>query len=363
MSTPTVLRSAAALEIFAAQLIAGMGADPEVAAETGRHLLGANLAGHDSHGILRIPRYAKLAERGLLAPSARPTIIRQRGATALVDAHLGLGQFSTRFALDHALELAATYGSATVAIRHSTHIGRLGEYAELAAARGMIALVTMGIAGPGQGGVVPFGGSGRFVSTNPWCIGAPAGDDGPFLYDAATSSIAEGKIHYAHASGKALPQGTVVDATGRPTTATRDFYAGGALLPVGGLDFGHKGYGFALAAAMLGGLAMIDDPHPSLPTAAVEAHPGRAPGMTSGVLVMVIDPSAFGPAGAYAEMTGATLGAVRAEPPAPGHTRVLAPGDPEREARAARLQAGIAIPEATWTELCATAQDYGITPP
>jgi len=81
------------------------------------------------------------------------------------------------------------------------------------------------------------------------------------------------------------------------------------------------------------------------------------------VLVLVIDPSAFGPAGAYAEMTGATLGAVRAEPPAPGHTRVLAPGDPEREARAARLQAGIAIPEATWTELCTTAQNYGITPP
>lgn len=363
MPQTDVLRPAAALEAFAVRLIAALGAADDVAEEVGRHLVGANLAGHDSHGILRIPRYRRLAERGLLDPKARPRVLREGGANVLFDAGLGFGHFSTRVALDAALDLASRYGLGAAAVRQSTHIGRLGEYAELAAARGMIGIVTMGIAGPRAGNVVPFGGSRGFLSTNPWAFGVPAGDGGPFLYDAATSSIAEGKIHYARAARKPLPDGTIVDAAGAPSTDPEDFYAQGALLPVGGLGFGHKGYGFGMAAAMMGALATIGDPAPALPTAAVEAPPAPAPGLSAGVFVLAVDPGTFGDPGAYADLTRATLDAVRAEPPAPGVDAVLAPGDPERIARAERLANGIPIPAATWADLCATAEALGVSLP
>jgi LDH2 family malate/lactate/ureidoglycolate dehydrogenase len=349
------------LRDFVTAVARRMGAEADVAEELGRHLVGSNLAGHDSHGVIRVPQYVDDADRGLLAPAARPVVLREAEVSALVDAGRGFGQFSTMFGLDWAMARARRHGLAMVAVRHSTHIGRLGEYTERAAAAGLIAVVTVGVVGPGIGGVVPFGGRTRFLGTNPWSIGVP-GRTRPFVFDAATSTIAEGKLRVARAAGKEVPPGVVVDRAGQPARDPEAFYAGGGLLPLGGPVAGHKGYGLALASALLGALATIGDPEVTLVGAAPPAgvDPG---GRAAGVFLQVIDPACFGDAGAYRDLVEEALQAAKRQPPADGVAEVLVPGEPEARARERRRREGIPLPPVTWAELGRVATRFGVPLP
>jgi uncharacterized oxidoreductase len=217
------------------------------------------------------------------------------------------------------------------------HAGRLGHYTELAANRGLVGIVCLGLAGPGAGIVAPFGGAARFLSTNPWSIGVPARDRTPLVVDFATSQLAEGKVRVARFRGKQLPEGVLFDA------------AGGALTTVGGALTGHKGYGLSLAAALLGGLAMIDDEQPT-PAGSMSGPPPADPWM-AGLFMVVFDPEWFGGADRYAERVSEILEAAGAVPAAAGTERVLVPGEPEALARAAREREGISLPDTVWTQL------------
>ena len=342
------------LELFAGRIIQAMGADHDVAAEVAHHLVRANLSGHDSHGMLRVAQYVAQADRGGLRPAARPRIVRETAVTALIDAERGFGHFSTVFALEWAVERARGQGLAAAAIRHSTHIGRLGEYTERVADRGCIAIVTVGNAGPQGGQVLPQGGRDRFLGTNPWSIGVPAAGRPPLILDMATSMIARGKVHFAHAKGTPLPPGCIVDREGQPSTDPADLFAGGSLLPVGGPVAGHKGYGLGLASALLGGLAMIDAAGPDDATVR---------GQLGGVFLTVIDPAAFGDGQRYQALVGETLAAAGQTTPAPGVGEVLVPGEPEVRARTERTREGVALPEATWDELAALAARFDLPLP
>ncbi len=355
-----VHRPAPTVETFIAAIFRAVGADEAIAAEVAHHLVDAELCGHDSHGILRAARYVELIESGGLYPNAHPTIVRERATGAVFDAQQSFGIYSTRVALDWTLEAARTHGLGAAAIRHSTHVGRLGAYTERAASQGMIAVVTLGFAGPGIGGVVPFGGKRGFLSTNPWSFGFPSADGAPFVYDAATSAIPEGKVVAARAKNIPVPPGTIVDKDGNPTTNPKDHHDGGNLLPLGGEFFGHKGFGLGLAAAMMGGLAIIDDPEPILP-----AGPRRIPnphGLMAGVFVLAIDPELFGERERYAQLVADNLNALRAQEPARGFTAVVAPGEPEARSRAARLRDGLEIPATIWNELTDLGKRYGVEP-
>ena len=351
------------LRVYVRQAAMAMGSDDDIADELANHLVKANLSGHDSHGVLRLPQYVSQADKGGLAPNARPTVVREIGGTAVMDAHFGFGQYSTAVALDWAMERAHTSGIAAVALRHATHIGRLGEYTERASAAGMIAIVTIGTAAPGSGGVVPFGGAQRFLGTNPWSFGVPA--DGPMnmVYDAATSVVAEGKLRVARSKNAALAPGLIVDKEGRPSTNAEDFYNGGALLPVGGDVAGHKGYGLSMASALIAGLAMVDDDRPVMPVPSAHPDAGMQRGALAGVFVIAMDPAAFGDSKEYRRLTGETLAAVKATPPAPGTDEVLVPGEPEIRSRAAREREGIPIPDPIWQDLSTLAARFGIAMP
>src|SRR5512144_2316424 len=134
----------APLERFARDVVRAMGSDAEIASTVSRHLIGANLAGHDSHGVILLPVYVEQADRGDLVPAARPVVLRESGAAALLDARRGFGHFSTMQAMEWVVGRAPRHGVAAAAVRHSGHIGRLGEYTERAAAAGLIGLVTVG---------------------------------------------------------------------------------------------------------------------------------------------------------------------------------------------------------------------------
>jgi uncharacterized oxidoreductase len=351
------LRQAASLEDFGRRLFRSMGASGPVAATVARHLVGANLTGHDSHGMLRIPQYVAEADRGSLIPSAKAAVTMEKGAVGMIDAGHGFGHSATALAMEWAAERALRFGIAAAAIRRTNHIGRLGEYAELAAARGVIGIATVGILG--GGGVTPFGGRGRYLGTNPWAIGVPSTAE-PMIYDAATSAVAEGKLRVARSKGAAVPAGAIVDSAGSPSLDPADYYAGGAMLPLGGALAGHKGYGLALAAALVGSLAMIEDAEAT--TAGTSATPADAPWL-AGAFVIAIDPEWFGGAERYRTAVSIALAGLRRQPPAEGVAEILIPGDPERRSRAARERDGIPVPDPVWSDLLEIANRYGLTPP
>jgi hydroxycarboxylate dehydrogenase B len=351
---PESLHSAAPLEAWARQVFIAMGADPAVAATVAAHLLRANLSGHDSHGLLRIPQYVAEADRGDLVPSAQAELVHVKGGVGMVDAGRGFGHSATAMAMEWAAERCLQHGIAAAAVRRTNHIGRLGEYAELAAARGVIGIATVGVVG--AGGVAPYGGRGRYLGTNPWAFGIPAAGD-PMIYDAATSALAEGKVRVARFKGVTVPEGAIVDPEGRATVRPEDFYAGGALLPLGGSLAGHKGYGLALASALVGGLAMVDDEEA---TTAGTASTTIGESWLGGVMVVAIDPEWFGGAERYRMAVTGALEELRRQPPAEGVETVLVPGDPERKNREERGREGIPIPEAVLEELRAVGERYGV---
>jgi uncharacterized oxidoreductase len=353
---------AAVLQAFTEALLAAAGAEPDIASEVAAHLVGSNLSGHDSHGVIRVPQYVARIETGDLDPTARPVILRDGDVTALIDGRRGFGHFATAFAFDWAIRRARERGLAAAGIRHCTHMGRLGEFTERAAEAGMLAVLTVGAAGPGVGGMVPFGGSERFLGANPWSFSIPAEAEPDVIVDASSSMVAEGKVRVALASGSTLPPGVISGPAGRPTTDPREFASGG-LVPLGGAVAGHKGTGLALASALFGGLAMIGDDEPTLIGASVQPGFEGSEGQLGGVFLLVIDPARFGDADGYRRQVDRTVAALHRVAPAPGHARVLVPGEPEAGARETRLRNGVKLPEQTWRELEQVAARYGVAVP
>ena len=350
------------LQGFIVALFEAVGADRDVAKEVGHHLVNANLSGHDSHGVVRVPQYFDQIAQGALIPTARPEIIRSTAVTALVDASRGLGHFATAFAMEWAMQRAAQQGLAAASIRHASHIGRLGEYTERAGTRGFIAILTVGVGGPGVGGMVLLGSRQRFLGANPWSIAVPAAGRPPMVFDGSSSAVAEGKVRVARSKGLPLPEGAIVDAEGRATTNPEDFYAGGGLLPMGGSVAGHKGYGLAMASMLLGALAMIDDPNPLLWASSALDVPDQR-GRAGGVFLLIIDPQQFGDATAYRALVTEAMAAAKRAPCAPGVDEILIPGEPEVKMRERRTREGIAIPATTWKELCVLAERFAVALP
>ncbi|MDQ6743284.1 MAG: Ldh family oxidoreductase [Candidatus Dormibacteraeota bacterium] len=356
------LVDAEALRALTFDIVRAMGASAETAREVSNHLVMANLSGHDSHGVLRLAQYVAEQDRGQLVPAAEVELLRAGPVCALFDAHRGFGQRSTMAATEWVISRARELGVAAAAVRHSTHIGRLGEYAERLTGEGLIGLVTVGMAGPESGRVAPFGGTARFLGTNPWSIGVPAAGRPPMIFDAATSSVAEGKVRLAVARGVEVPLGTVLDPEGRPTRDPAQLYAGGTLSVLGGDLAGHKGFGLSLAAALVGGLAMIDDPDPTT-AGTMQQQTGEWGDRLAGVFLVGIDPGAFGDPLDYQRRVAGVLDALNAAPPVPGVDRVQVAGDPERASRETRRREGIPIPPVIWEGLSAVAARFGVPLP
>jgi uncharacterized oxidoreductase len=350
---------AAPLEAWAGRFVGAMGAPTDIATEVARHLVGSNLAGHDSHGVMRLAQYKADADAGRLRPDVRPELFRENGVCAIVDAGHGFGHFATMKAMEWCLENAPRMGIAAAAVRHSNHIGRLGEYAERAAAQRMVGIVTVGMAGQSAGAMAPFGGRSRFLGTNPWAIGVPAHGRTAFVMDFATTTVAEGKVRLARAKRAQVAPGLILDLAGEPVTDPAQFYAGGTLTPLGGRLAGHKGYGLAMASALIGALAMVGDDDPTPAGNRSE----EKTGWIAGVFTLAIDPEWFGGRDAYEALVRPVLDGADAAEPGPAAERVLVPGEPEAISRDRRLREGITIAEATWAELAESSASLEVPMP
>jgi uncharacterized oxidoreductase len=307
-------------------------------------LVASNLAGHDSHGVIRVRQYLDHIEAGEIDPAAEPAIAHETPTIALVDGKWGFGQIAAHFAIQVLIEKARAHGLAMTGLVSCNHVGRLGEWVQMVAGEALIGLAFCN--GGRQGGsVAPFGGAGRALSTNPFAAAVPVAGRPPVVVDFATSTVAEGKLRIARNRGQPIPEGLILDRVGRPTTNPEDYYAGGVLLTAAG----HKGYGLALLVDFLGGI-LTGRGCPALPSFR----------FGNGVLFVGMATDAFRPAEAFLADAAAFCDTVKAVPPAPGFDEVLLPGEPELRTAERRRAEGISVDEVTWENLRAAAAEFGI---
>ncbi len=332
--------SAAQLIPFARSLFEAGGVPAEDAAIVASSLVDANLCGHDSHGLIRIPQYLRGIREGRLKPGLPLLIVKETPAVLVADGQWGLGQVQAHRLLERLVPKARQVGLAAGTLMQCGHIGRLGEYAE-AAARQRLALIAT-VSGHGYGGnVAPPGGIEGRIGTNPLCIGAPTNGD-PIVLDIGTSVAAEGKVRVAYNKGVKLPEGWIIDAQGRPTTDPAALYATprGTILPLGGPQ-AYKGFGIGLLLDMFAsGLS-----------GAPCARPEITSGVGNAVLFIALDVELFAGAEHFLREVSDLADAVRSCPRAEGVKEILVPGDPERKEKARRQVAGIPLDDGTWKQL------------
>jgi uncharacterized oxidoreductase len=329
-------------------IVRRMGSDEMEAERVTDHLVRANLAGHDSHGVGMLPAYIRMLREELLVPNQSLETVLDFGALLVFDARRGFGQNMTTQAVDHAIARARDLGSCVLGLRNSAHIGRVGTYGEQAAQAGMAFIGYVNVADHGDA-AAPWGCAEARLGTNPFVTAVP-GADGAVLLDMATTTIAAGKARVARNKGNDVPDGCLLDAQGVPTNDPAPFVDDriGALTTFGQ----HKGSGLAvmceiMASAVAGGQGA--------------GEPGRG-GVLNSMFAVLVDLDRLRGSAQVQTGLAATLAYIRSSRPAPGFTEILLPGDPERHATARRRTSGIPVDARSWAQILEAAGSIGLTP-
>jgi hydroxycarboxylate dehydrogenase B len=339
------------LQSQVATILVASGSSTEEADKVAANLVLANLSGHDSHGVGMVPRYVDAVIEGGLKPNSSARVALDIGTMLTLDGQRGYGQVVGEQAMQMGVERARAHGSCIMALGNAHHLGRIGHFAEMAVAQGLVSMHFVNVLS--RPVVAAWGGADGRFGTNPCCIGVPLKGREPFVLDFATSRVAQGKMRVAHNEGRRVEPGYLIDEQGRPTTdpgvvvvpqgtdASKGLF--GALMTFGE----HKGYGMAVACELLGGaLSGSGTWHRPADTA-------RA--VVNGMLTILIDPAKLGTQTAFEQEAAAFIDWLQAGPAAPGTDRVRIAGEPEREARKRRSQEGIVVDDTTWTEIEASA--------
>ena len=328
-----------------AALLKAAGASYEEANAVAVGCVNANLAGHDSHGVIAIPTYIDRIKAGHIVPGAKWTIVQESPTTTVIDGHWGFGFHVNAKAMGLTIEKAKTANVAACTVFRQSHVGRLAAYPMMAMREGMIGLATAD-SGRSPKHVAPFGGREARLGTNPISIAVPSDLEAPFYLDMATSAVAAGKIHLAAARGEEIPIGWIVDSDGRQTTDPRQFRKGGALLPLGGTE-GYKGSGLAAMVEVLCGL---------LTGLGFGVEPtGRH---NDGCFMAVFNVAAFRPLKDFKKEVAEFARYLKATPPSEGSSGVFYPGEVEYIREQQRKISGIEVEDATWGRLRALAGEY-----
>jgi hydroxycarboxylate dehydrogenase B len=352
------LIAAAELEATIVAIFEAAGCAAEEAGLIARELVGANLAGHDSHGVVRVPMYVDWLGKGFVRAGQQADVVTDGGAFALLDGNRGFGQTIATQAVALGVERAKAAGTCIVALRNAGHIGRVGAYAETALQAGLISIHFVNVKGSPL--VAPFGAVERRFSTAPFAIGLPI-PQRPVVLDFATSLVAEGKVQVASYGGKPLPPDALIGPDARPTDDPHALYgeygptdirssAGGtgAIRAFGD----HKGSGLALMCELLAGA--FTGGGCSGPVV------GERRGIANGMLSIYLSPAHFGTQAEFERAANDYLDWVLAAHPIDPAAPVLAPGEPEARNRAARLADGVPLPANTWGAIRRTAESLGL---
>jgi len=326
--------SAEQLKRVGIEIFKALGSTEEEARIVSDSLVKSNLAGHDSHGVIRIIQYANDIQKGRIIPGASVDVVRETASSALLNGNWGFGQVIGFRAMKMAIEKAKTNTVSVVCAHNCNHVGRLADYAMMATDNGMI-----GMAMANSSKIVaPFGGMERMLSTGPLSYAFPTDKEIPFVLDIATSVCAEGKIRVSIDKGENLPHQWIIDKNGKLSDNPADLYDGGAILPFGG-EVGHKGFGIGLVIDVLGGILARSDP----------AYRDDKRG--NGIFMGAIKIESFMPLKEFKREMDELIRTVKKSKPMPGFKEVMIPGEPEFTTELSRLKEGIYIPEKTWADM------------
>jgi len=352
---------APAMERLVGAIFERAGCDAEEAHRIAWRLTGANLRGHDSHGVLRTRRYLEWMEAGKVLPGRRIKVLRETEALAVVDGDYGFGQTVGEQTVDLGVEMARRHGVAVTALRNAGHLGRIGDWAERAAESDCASIHMVNVRGSLI--IAPYGAIGRRGSTSPFCAGVPRPGEPPIVHDFATSVVAEGKAMVALHGGKSLPGDALVDADGNYTSDPRPLYgetppgrtadpnAGpGALTPFGL----HKGSGLNFFMEMFGGALTGSG------TAAALGETERRR-FCNGMFSIYMRVDAFHHYDWFAREVSAYVAYWKAARPLQPGGEVLVPGEKERMTMAERLETGLPLSEGAWDDILAAAGKVGMS--
>lgn len=327
------------------------GAPGEEAKIISDHLIEASLVGHDSHGVIRARGYALGMQRGV-NPSTNYKVVKETPATAVIDAQGGLGIVAAQKAIDMAIQKAKICTFGAVGMHHVTHTGRIGAFPVRAAKEGLIGICLLN--GGGQL-MAPFGGTARRLPPNPLSVAIPRQEAEPIMLDMTTSVVAGGKVELKMARGEKLPEGWMIDKEGKavtdPTTIWRN-RDDSAILPLGGLQFGHKGFGLGIVVDVLAGALSWAGCSQQKPTRGA-----------NGFLAIAIKIEDFIPLAEFVREVEALVDWVKSSPKLPGVSEIYVPGEIEQVTKQKRLKEGIFVEETTWKGLVEVAEALGVVVP
>jgi uncharacterized oxidoreductase len=332
------------------KILAAVGLSQKDARQVAQLLAEANSMGHDSHGIIRIPQYLELIEKGEIVADAEVEVLQESMLTPIVDGHWGFGQVTMNRAVEVGLEKAGQSGLAAVAVRGANHIGRLGSYVDRIARQGMIGLMFVNAVGTPAFRMAPWGGTEPRLVTDPLAFGIPSPSGEPIVMDMTTTVVAEGKVRVKRNRGEQTPDGWLLDSDGNPTNDPNDLYGDppGSILPLGGATAGHKGYGLNVAIELLAGVLSG--------TGSTDTG-GR---LANGVLLIILDIAQFLPLDEFHKQADAFIAHVKSSPPAAGFDEILLPGEIEQKVRAQRAQEGIFVEDETWAQVMEWGSKLGV---
>ena len=321
----------------------------EIVVET---LLEASLSGYDSHGFMRLPLYVEGIRSGSIVPDARLETLCETASVAHLDAHFGFGPVTAVAAIRQAAAKAAVTGIGCVSVVHCTDVARLGSYVIAPALEGLVAVVMVNDAG-GNPFVAPWGSVEPFLSTNPIAAGIPWKDGQPIVVDMSTSVAAGGKLSMLAAEGKDAPEGWLIDEQGRPSTDVAPALKSpplSALLPLGGMVAGHKGFALSLIVDVLAG---------GLSGAGCSAGKVEVTDR-NGLFVLVIDPEKFVSKERFGELVRQYVSDLKGVKRAPGVDEILMPGERAARLRTRRQSEGIPIEAPVWRKIETILEELGI---
>ncbi|PHP67682.1 lactate dehydrogenase [Zhengella mangrovi] len=335
---------------LARNLLSAGGMAAEKAGIVAELLVRTDEIGVTTHGISMVPYYLPELKSGAMRTDGTHEIVRDTGVTMVWDGAYLPGHWLMNQAIEAAMPRARDHGMASIAIRRSHHIGCLSTLTRMAADEGLVCMIMT--SDPSGRWVAPYGGTDPVLTPNPWAIGYPGGDH-PVLIDTCASITTVSKVREHINSGTRFEHPWMLDGQGHATTdpAVVNKVPKGTILPVGGMDHGHKGFAMALMVEMF--------------TQALAGH-GRAEHPTqwgANVFLQVIDPAAFAGADAFVSQVETLNDACRASRPAQGFSGVRIPGDRAAASLAATARSGVRVPDEVWTRVSASAADLAIPLP
>jgi uncharacterized oxidoreductase len=337
------------IEKMCTRIFQGAGLSDEEAQRIAHSLVLSNLMGHDSHGVIRVTQYIKALKNGIVHADQRIRKVREADASAVVDGGWGFGQTICEQAMELAIEKAKTRSVAAVELYNCSHIGRLGEYVEMAAEANMIGMVMCNNHGLGRL-MCAFGGIDPKMSPNPIAIGIPTSGQFPIVVDMTASVVAEGKIRVQKNRGEKIPDGWAMDAQGNAITDPNEFYGPpiGAILPFGGIS-AHKGFALAVAIDILSG---------ALGGGGCSRE--NAERIGNGVFLMAIDIQAFTGTDDFKIEVDTFIKFLKNSRLMDGFEEINMPGEIEYKRRQRLEKEGIMIDDTTWPQIFETAESVSV---